>query len=238
MKILFVTGTGTDVGKTVFTGLLLHHLIVQGVRAVAFKPVCSGERSDAEFLWKVMGKSISLDSVNPYHFKKPVAPLVAARSEGKRVGLVDVTTHLELLGQDFDIVLVEGAGGLMSPMGEGFCGLDLAVELGAEVILVGKNQLGIINEMRMAFSALKTRRRGKVSLVLMSNEEEDESVESNAGVLRELGLGDVLQVPYFEGFRANERAVKKNYKEFKKVLAAWGKFAKLVASSAKADDKK
>ena len=80
-RIIFITGTDTGVGKTLLTGLLLHHLRQSGCHALAMKPFCSGSRADAEFLHAVQDGELTLDEINPFFFAEPLAPLVAAREQ-------------------------------------------------------------------------------------------------------------------------------------------------------------
>ena len=114
----FITGTDTGVGKTVLTALLTRHLREHGVNAVALKPVCSGDRADARALHAASAGALTLDEINPWHFRAPIAPLLAARRERRRVGLADVLAHVRAMQKRFDVVLIEGAGGLLSPLGE------------------------------------------------------------------------------------------------------------------------
>ena len=78
-RIIFITGTDTGVGKTLLTGLLLHHLRRSGCHALAMKPFCSGSRADAEFLHAVQDGELTPEEINPFFFAEPLAPLVAAR---------------------------------------------------------------------------------------------------------------------------------------------------------------
>ena len=138
----FVTGTNTGVGKTVLTALLARHLRERGVNAVALKPVCSGDRADARVLHAVLAGALTLDEINPWHFRAPVAPLLAARREHRRVILADVLAHVRAMQKRFEVVLVEGAGGLLSPLGEKFDSRDLISALRARPIIVAPNQTG------------------------------------------------------------------------------------------------
>jgi len=103
---LFITGTDTGVGKTVLTALLARFLRARGVRAAALKPVCSGGRDDARVLHAAMDGALALDEINPWHFRAPIAPLVAARREHRRVRLAEVLAHVHRLQNHFDVVLV------------------------------------------------------------------------------------------------------------------------------------
>src|SRR5438045_270925 len=124
-RIIFVTGTDTGVGKTFFAVVLAHVLREKGVNVAALKPICSGGRDDARVLQKLAGAGLSLDEVNPWHFRAALAPVLAARKERKTLRLHEVVRHVRRIEKKFKTVIVEGAGGLLSPLGEGFDSRDL-----------------------------------------------------------------------------------------------------------------
>src|SRR4051794_429843 len=94
-RILFVTGTDTGVGKTVFTGLLLHHLRTTGRHALAMKPFCSGGRADVKLLRALQDAELSEDEINPFYFPEPVAPLVSLRQRHRTVPLAEVVRRIK-----------------------------------------------------------------------------------------------------------------------------------------------
>ena len=141
-RILFITGTDTGVGKTVLTSLLTRHLRERGVAVAALKPICSGGRADARALHSSLDGALTIDEINPWHFRAPLAPLLAARREHRRVDLANVLAHVRSVQRRFDVVLVEGAGGLLSSLGEGFNARDLIIALRAVPIIVCPNRLG------------------------------------------------------------------------------------------------
>ena len=108
--IFLIIGSDTGVGKTVLTALLTRRLRERGVRVAALKPICSGGRDDARQLHSAGGKTLALDEVNPWHFRAPLAPLIAARRESKSVNLRDVVQHIGQVNRRFETVIVEGAG--------------------------------------------------------------------------------------------------------------------------------
>src|SRR5262252_235808 len=118
MKRTFViTGTDTGAGKTVLASLLARFLATKRIRVAAFKPVCSGGRDDARKIFAALNGALTLDEINPWHFRAAIAPSLAAQHEGKSVSLAQVLAHVRARGKNFDVVLVEGAGGLLSPIG-------------------------------------------------------------------------------------------------------------------------
>src|SRR5579862_3158928 len=110
-RTFFITGTDTGVGKTVLTVLLTGFFREQGIRVAALKPVCSGGRDDARRLRAAMDGELTLDEINPWHFRAPIAPMLAARREKKPVTLAPVNAQIRAVRKDFDAVLIEGAGG-------------------------------------------------------------------------------------------------------------------------------
>ncbi len=198
-QILFITGTDTSVGKTVFAALLTQHLRKQGVRAVALKPICSGERNDARALRKAAAEILTLDEVNPWHFRARLAPLLAARMERKRVRLREVVTHIRRVGKRFDVVMVEGAGGLLSPLGEGFDSRDLIVALRAKPIVLCPNRLGAVNQALLVLKALPRAVAARAPVVLVSPRKPDLASRTNPKLLAEiLGARRLLVLPWLE----------------------------------------
>lgn len=184
-RIIVITGTDTGVGKTMLTALLALLLRARGTNVAALKPLCSGGREDARMLHRAMGNALSLDEINPWHFRAPLAPLLAARREHKLVTLREVVAHIHSMAQRFDTVLMEGAGGLLSPLGEHFSTRELITALGAEVIIVGRNQLGVVNHIRLTLEALPPLIAGRSRVVLMSPKRPDAASRSNPRLLQE-----------------------------------------------------
>lgn len=150
----FITGTGTEVGKTYVAALLAWELASRGMRVGVYKPVASGcvmqgdrlVSEDALQLWQAAGKPLTLDAVCPQRFVAPVAPNVAAQMEGHKVDPQLLRTGIEPWLESSDIVLVEGAGGLMSPLSDDDFNADLAADLGFPLVIVAANRLGVIND--------------------------------------------------------------------------------------------
>ena len=183
---IFITGTDTGVGKTVLSALLIRYLRANGVRAGAFKPICSGGRADARALLASLRDSLTLDEINPWHFRAALAPTLAARRERKSVRLAPVLAHIRKLQKRFETTLVEGAGGLLSPLGEGFDSRDLLVALRATPVIVGPNKLGVLNHFLLTLKALPNRLRSRAKLVLMAPAKPDSATRSNAALLGQL----------------------------------------------------
>jgi dethiobiotin synthetase len=198
-QTLFITGTDTGVGKTVLTALLTRFLREHGINAAALKPVCSGNRADARALSAAMNGALKLDEINPWHFRAPMTPLLAARREKRRLKLSQILAHHRALQKCFDLVLTEGAGGLLSPLGENFNSRDLIVALRATPIIVAPNKLGVVNQLLLTLEALPENFRRKAKIVLMSPLKPDGAAASNAGLLVELTGAEVFSLPWLGG---------------------------------------
>ena len=219
-RIIFVTGTDTGVGKTLFTGLLLLHLRARGIRAIAMKPFSSGDREDAKILLALQAGEVQLQEINPHHFRAPLAPLVAARKEKRSVRLAEVLADILKLSRRCQVLLVEGAGGLMAPLGEGYSVVDLIRRLDGEVVVVAANRLGVINHTLLTVEALQDVGVKRIVVALMDRAGREESRRSNGRILAEmLGAVRVIGVRYLGKGALKMGALKKNAEKIKKTLA-------------------
>jgi dethiobiotin synthetase len=205
----FVTGTDTGVGKTVLTALLTRYLRERAVNAVALKPVCSGDRADARALHVASAGALTLDEINPWHFRAPIAPLLAARRERKRVALADVLAHVRAMQKRFEVLLVEGAGGLLSPLGENFNSRELITALRATPMVVCPNRLGAVNQVLLTLAALPQGASCRARVVLMSPAKPDTSVSTNISLLAEfLDAKRIYCLPWLGGHFDPEKVLK------------------------------
>jgi dethiobiotin synthetase len=197
-RTLFITGTDTGVGKTVLTALLVNFLREGGVNAAALKPICSGGRGDARKIFAAMDGALALDEINPWHFRAPIAPLLAARKENQRVKLSQVVARARAIQKRFYVLLVEGAGGLLSPLGENFDSRDLILALRATPIVVAQNKIGAVNQVLLALEALPENFRRAAKIVLMSPQKPDATEKTNAQLLKELSGAKIFSLPWLD----------------------------------------
>ena len=226
-RILFITGTDTGVGKTLLTGLLLHHLRKQGIHARAVKPFCSGGTEDVLFLRQIQDGELLEREVCPFYFREPIAPLIAQRIHREFVELPQVLDHLREAAATCEVLLVEGSGGLLVPLGEGYFVADLISNLDCRVIVVASNALGTINHTLLTVRYLQSLRRfkkataGNLKVVLMNRAKGDESSGSNGEILREiLAPVQLVQVPFLGRNACSFGAVKKSRRKIAKTLAS------------------
>lgn len=156
-RAILVAGTDTGVGKTVVSALLLSALRRRGRRVLAMKPVesgCAPDPLDALTLAAVTGQQ-DLDEVCPQRFGLPAAPQSAAEAEGRAVDLARIRDGLARLRQRADLVLVESAGGLGTPLAPGLLVLDLARELELPVLLVARDVLGTVGQVLVGLRLMR-----------------------------------------------------------------------------------
>ncbi|HKD36603.1 MAG TPA: dethiobiotin synthase, partial [Pirellulales bacterium] len=147
---LFITGNDTGVGKTYVAAMIARSLAAAGRKVGVYKPVASGCREesgklvsdDAVALWEAAGRPSDLERVCPQRFAAPLAPHLAARNESKWIDASLLRTGLEHWRERSEIVIVEGVGGLMSPVGEEEYVADVAFEFGYPLVIVARNALG------------------------------------------------------------------------------------------------
>jgi dethiobiotin synthetase len=192
---LFITGTGTGVGKTYAGALVAKALRDAGKRVGVYKPVASGcdvrdgklISPDAIALWEAAGRPGTLEQVCPQLFAAPLAPHLAARAEGRQVDPTLLRQGIEFWRATSDVVIVEGAGGLMSPLSGEYYNADLAAEFGFSLLVVAANVLGTINATLQTLITASTFRDGlHVAGVVLNSPirmSDDPSVESNAAEL-------------------------------------------------------
>lgn len=212
MKTIVVTGTDTEVGKTYVSCLLIHKLREIGMSVGAWKPVCSGavhnavgESSweDVEALANAVGGNVSRDFICPQRFQAVVAPNVAAEMEGRRVDENLIRRGPVEWESLADVVVIEGAGGLLSPISDSLNTADLAEQNDAPVILVAANRLGVINHTLLTAEVLRARGLEIAAIVLndVSSSSSDESRRSNLSQLTRLLPGVPL---LFNAYGATE----------------------------------
>jgi dethiobiotin synthetase len=189
---LFIAGTSTEVGKTHIATMIARALVAEGHRVGVYKPVASGCRveagqlvaDDAVALWEAAGRPAELQRVCPQRFKAPLAPSRAAVIEGKRVDAALLRSGLDYWRDRCDIVLVEGAGGLMSPISDENYNIDLAAEFGFPLVIVAANELGVINATLQTLITARTKAPALpiagVILNQVAPREQDASLGSNA----------------------------------------------------------
>jgi dethiobiotin synthetase len=162
---LFIAGTDTGVGKTLIACALLQGFAARGLRVAAMKPVAAGalrrrgvwHNDDVAQLRAAANVDAPLAVVNPYCFAPPIAPHIAAQQAGVTIRMAVIKKNYARLGRNADLVVVEGAGGLLVPLGGKFSAADIPLQLGLPVVLVVGLRLGCLNHALLTAEALQAR---------------------------------------------------------------------------------
>jgi dethiobiotin synthetase len=187
---LFITGNDTGVGKTHVACLLAKMLVESGKRVGVYKPVASGCRresnqllsDDAVALWEAAGQPKSLVAVCPQLFEAALAPNQAAKRENRQVDSQLLRSGANVWQADSDFLIVEGAGGYLSPLSDVDLNADLALDLGFPILLVVANRLGAINQAITTVHAIQTYRGGaRLAGVVLNdvNMNSDDAADAN-----------------------------------------------------------
>ncbi len=199
---LFIVGTDTGVGKTTVAAALLRRARRQGLSPVPWKPVetgCTPDAADALRLRAAAGRDdLTVEEVCPYRFALPVAPALAANVPLTLTGMV---AHLRAVESKGDFLVVESAGGLLSPYASGLTSADLAAAVGLPVLLVARNALGTINHTALALAEIRRRGLPLAGVILVDTDGKATPDRAhNARLIEELtGVRPLAALPFVEG---------------------------------------
>jgi dethiobiotin synthetase len=202
VSVIFVTGAGTDIGKTYVACALLRAARQAGRPVLALKPVVSGvapvgdpdfDASDTARLLDAAGVAPTpeaIEACSPWRFAAPLSPDMAAAQEGRTLALADVVAWsrrriAEAAPATF--VLIEGVGGVMSPMAQDATGLDWLQALSCPALLVTGAYLGAISHTLTALSALQTHGIDSSAVIVNAREGQTIGAEATADAIRRLG---------------------------------------------------
>lgn len=186
---LFLTGTDTGVGKTYIASLLVRALRIKGIDAVGMKPICCGDRDDAEALHSASGGTVELGDINPVWLRTPAAPYTASIIENRLIDLDLIREAYQRLRSRHEAVIVEGVGGWMVPITREYFVSDLAAEFGLPVGVVIGNRLGAINHTLLTLHAIQAKGLQCAGIILntcFSGEDDRIATTTNRGVLETL----------------------------------------------------
>lgn len=219
---IFVTGTDTDVGKTYVAAKIVREHVVDGKTVGIYKPVASGCRQaddqwvaddelaaeggliadDAVRLWEAAGRPRTIDDVCPQRFAAPLAPNLAAIAEGKNVDRSQLITGAQAW-DSFDCLVIEGAGGLFSPIADDMLNIDLIDALQPdEIVLVAADRIGVAHQVLVCLAAAQS--RGIViDRVILNRVDaiEDESIHTNDQLLKQFAPHTTIEKSLFDSTR-------------------------------------
>lgn len=184
---LFITGTDTGVGKTHTVVQLLRLLRASGLRCAGMKPICCGDRQDAQLLLAAGSEGLTIDEINPIWLKTPAAPLAAALVEQVDIDLKRILNAMVDLAGRFDCVLVEGVGGWLVPIRADYFVSDLAKEMNLPVLVVAQNRLGCLNHSVLTVRSVREHGLKCIGLVMNNPPAQKEiAVSTNIDILRRI----------------------------------------------------
>ncbi len=197
MKVLrlIVVGTGTEIGKTHVTTCLLSFVRAQGRRVQAYKPIATGIEGLCEDAER-HAEALAGPYLHPtFAFRRPVSPHLAAREEARPIDLDAIRQRADDMGRDADAVIVEGAGGLFTPLSETMTNVALVqCLLPAALVLVAPDRLGVLHDVGACSAAARASGIAISAVVLSAPSAPDESTGSNALELARVGLGPIAGV--------------------------------------------
>ena len=200
MRGFFVTGTGTEVGKTVVAAVIARSLVAAGARVAVFKPASSGfehgREPDHVLLRRAAGSNQRDDDIAPYRYDPPVSPHLGAELAGAQIDPARLLAAARAAAARADYLVCEGVGGLLVPLTLGYLVRDFARELGLPVVIAAEPGLGTINHTLLTIEAARAVGL-EPALVVLTPWPGDPSVveRSNREAIVRLGSVEVESLP-------------------------------------------
>ena len=196
---LFITGTDTGVGKTRTVVQLLRLLRASGTSCAGMKPICCGDRQDAELLLAASGTGLTIDDVNPVWLRTPAAPIVGSHAEEVNIDIEYILAAFHALKNRVEHVIVEGVGGWLVPIRSDYFGSDLAVDMKLPVLVVAQNRLGCLNHTALTVRSVAEHKLRCLGVALIAAPgTSDIAAATNADILKR-----ILNVPVLDGLGEN-----------------------------------
>ena len=196
----FITGTDTGVGKTWFTCWLVRAWRMAGHECAALKPISSGDRDDALCIHDAIGSRLTLDEINPVHFREAAAPLVAARAEKRSIDFTELNDEIGAMQKRFSHLAVEGVGGWRVPLAPNYDVRDWARDLKLPVVVVARGTLGTLNHTLLTVDSIRDSGLTCAGVVVNPGPQDGSSPDldltrsRNVALLRELTSLPVLEL--------------------------------------------
>ena len=217
MKSFFVTGVDTGVGKTVFTCALAHTLHSSGIDVGIMKPFATGlsrtgqyKSEDVELLIKYSGVSDPQQLVNPYFFEIPASPYMAAKKLGKTINIDTVLSSFERLESIHDVVIVEGIGGIMTPILKDYFVADLIKDLHLDSILVTSTKIGSVNHALLSIDACKKYGIRITGLVINEADSGYDVNDLESDLVSLSGVDVICKIPHVSDIESASKVLQQN----------------------------
>jgi dethiobiotin synthetase len=197
---VFVTGTSTEVGKTVVAAVIAHTLAAEGKRVAVFKPAVTGLQEEGEtdhaLLRRASGSDQSDEEIAPYRYQPPSSPHLAAALAGEQIDPERLRQGAQAAAADADAIVCEGVGGLLVPLSPTYLVRDLAADLGYPLVVVARPGLGTINHTLLTVESARAAGLDVAAVVLNPWPEQPSEIErSNQETIAGLGNVPVLTLP-------------------------------------------
>jgi dethiobiotin synthetase len=198
---VFVTGTGTEVGKTVVAAIIARTLAAEGKRVAVFKPAVTGldegVETDHALLRRASGSDQSDDEIAPYHYGPPASPHLAAELADEEIDPARLREAARTAAEGADVIVCEGVGGLLVPLSPTYLVRDLAADLAYPLVVVASPGLGTINHTLLTLEAARAADLEVAAVVLTPWPEEPTRIEcSNRETIATLGNVKALALPH------------------------------------------
>jgi dethiobiotin synthetase len=223
-KGFFITGTDTSVGKTVITGALVKTAQHLGFKAAAMKPIETGCQKtvdsrqhtvysneilippDGKFLGEISGTEAPLDLITPVRFENPLAPFPASEREGLPVDIAKIKNAFTTLASIYNVLIIEGVGGILVPITKDYSALDMARDFGLPVIVVARPGLGTINHTLLTVKVALEEGLAVAGVIINYTYPPEGTIaeHTNPAVLEKICPVPVLGIfPYLENLKAD-----------------------------------
>lgn len=211
IKKVFITGSGTSVGKTYLTCGLINLIIKKGLKVSPYKPIETDCKkinnklipNDSKKFYKLINKDIDIELINPYRFQQPISPNRAIQLSKKKINIKNYIEKVKKLPKN-DFLIIEGAGGLCSPISSDGLNIDLIKKMNLKTILVVKDEIGAINNTLLNIEMLKKYKIGVIAIIL------------NRIILKQpVGMNNLLEIRTYTTIPIIQMLNYKNYSNVK-----------------------
>ncbi|AIL65043.1 ATP-dependent dethiobiotin synthetase BioD [Rickettsiales bacterium Ac37b] len=216
MQIIAIVSPGTNAGKTLVTTSYAYNLRKKGASVRVIKPIISGfeeSNNDTIEIIKSLGLLVTEENiarVSPWRFKAPLSPDIAALKENKVINLTEI---VEFCGNDkqnkaIEYLIIEIAGGILTPINDKETMLDIVSTLNADIILVTNHYLGSISHTLMAYNLIKLRNLALRKLIISQNEQNNLSVDDTVKTLKNFIKVPIVTIPFIDKHEEKWKCIK------------------------------
>ncbi len=238
MNGFFITGTDTEIGKTLLTSLLALGLLKHDVNCCPVKPIATGGvlyegrriSEDALFYKKIIPIGESLSQLNPFCLIRPASPHFVAEIENQSFDLPHIFQKLQNLSEKYEFLLIEGIGGWLVPLTYNYLVADFAKDIGLPVILISANKLGTINHTLLTLESIRGRGIEPMGVIFtkLSPDSDPDLEKNNVETVRKIGKTEIIgKIPYLHPHLFDEKNAHMLWKEVQNTIQ-WNKIIESI----------